>query len=59
MWEHKKTTIIKSQFYFYAHPNKPKKMFWNRDKCMKNVRKKEMQVTNGKGRQIQGKNDIN
>jgi len=26
---------------------------------MENVRKKEMQVTNGKGRQIQGKNDIN
>jgi hypothetical protein len=25
MSEHKKTTIIKSQFYFYALPNKPKK----------------------------------
>jgi len=26
---------------------------------MENVRQKEMQVANGKGRQIQGKNDIN
>jgi len=34
-------------------------MFWNQDKCKENVRKKEMQVTNGKGRQIQGNNDIN
>ncbi len=26
---------------------------------MENVRQKEMQVANGKGRQIQGKDDIN
>jgi 16S rRNA G527 N7-methylase RsmG len=24
LWEHTKKTTIKSQFYFYAHPNKPK-----------------------------------
>lgn len=45
---------LNHNFTFMHIPTSQKVLSWKQDKCMENLRKKEMQVTNGKRRQIQG-----